>query len=267
MKMDDIAKHNQAFWKKMAGDEGREANRYTRPWLDLEVDMLRAFIRGEVEVLPEPYTYIYPASVLAGVRDKKVLCLAASGGQQSAVFGLLGARVTVFDLTGEQLEADREVARHHGYDVETIQGDMRDLSGLEAGAYDLVYQAVSVCFVPDLREVYGQVVRVVKPGGIYRIEHCHPATQAVEEDSWDGKGYRIQDSYGPGRLDDPEAFEFKHLFSDIFNGLIECGFVISGVWDDPRHLRDTGGEKPGTYDHILGFVAKHFAIVAGKPAG
>lgn len=264
MNLDDIARRNQAFWRKMATDKGRESNRYTRPWPDLEVELLQAYIRGDVNVLPEPYTYIYPASVLAQVRDKEVLCLAASGGQQSVVFGLLGARVTVFDLTGEQLETDREMARHHGYDIKTIQGDMRDLSGLEAGTYDLVYHAVSVCFVPDLREVYRQVARVIRPGGIYRVEHCNPATHAVDDDSWDGEGYRILDSYGPGRLEDPDTAEFRHLMSDIFNGLVESGFSIRGVWDDPRHLRDTGGEKPGTYDHVLGFVAKHFAIVAHK---
>jgi SAM-dependent methyltransferase len=157
------------------------------------------------------------------------------------------------------------MARHHGYEIKTVQGDMRDLSGLEAGAYDLVYQAVSACFVPDLRKVYREVARVVKPGGIYRVEHCNPATHAVDDDSWDGEGYRILDSYGPGRIEDSDTVEFRHLMSDIFNGLIECGFVIRGVWDDPRHLQDTGAEKPGTYDHVLGFVAKHFAIVAEKP--
>jgi hypothetical protein len=59
--------------------------------------------------------------------------------------------------------------------------------------------------------------------------------------------------------------EFRHLLSDIFNGLVDCGFAIRGVWDDPRHLRETGGHEPGTYDHVLGFVAKHFAIMAVKP--
>jgi SAM-dependent methyltransferase len=265
--IDDIARRNQAFWKKMASERGGETSRYTRPWPDLEIGLLEAFIRGDLEMLPEPYTYIYPPSVLAGARDKEVLCLAASGGQQSVVFGLLGSRVTVFDLTGEQLEADREMARHYGYEVKTVQGDMRDLSCFEAGAFDLVYQAVSACFVPDLGEVYRQVARLVKPGGVYRVEHCHPATHTVEEESWDGRGYRIEDPYGPGMVEDPDAVEFTHLMSDIFNGLVECGFVIRGVWDDPRHLRDASAAKPGTYDHLLDFVAKHFAIVAEKPAG
>ena len=39
-----------------------------------------------------------------------VLCLAAGGGQQSVAFALLGANVTVFDLSETQLEHDRLAA-------------------------------------------------------------------------------------------------------------------------------------------------------------
>lgn len=42
-------------------------------------------------------TCIYPAGLLADIDGKDVLCLASGGGQQSAVFSLLGAKVTVVD--------------------------------------------------------------------------------------------------------------------------------------------------------------------------
>jgi len=38
-----------------------------------------------------------------------VLCLASGGEQQSAIFGLLGADVTVLDLCAQQLAGDRQV--------------------------------------------------------------------------------------------------------------------------------------------------------------
>jgi SAM-dependent methyltransferase len=262
--MDDIARRNREFWRKMVRDAGRDANRYTRPWLNLKPDLIRAFSRGDVETLPEPYAYIYPRSVFSGLEGKKVLCLASGGGQQSAVFGILSAEVTVLDLTEEQLEADRKASQHFGYSVTTVEGDMRDLSGLEANTYDLVYQAISMCFVPDVREVYTEVARVVKPGGMYRVGHCNPATQIVDETSWDGEGYSIACIYGAGRIDDPDTFEFRHLLQDIFNGLVECGFVIRGVWEDPRHLCRQRTGEPGTYDHMLGFVQQHFAVVAER---
>ncbi|MET0647531.1 MAG: class I SAM-dependent methyltransferase [Pyrinomonadaceae bacterium] len=57
-----------------------------------------------------------------------MLCLAGGGGRESACFALLGAAVTVFDLSPEQLERDRLAAAHYGTHVETVRGDMRDLS-------------------------------------------------------------------------------------------------------------------------------------------
>lgn len=50
----------------------------------------------------------------------------------------------------------------------------------------------------------------------------------------------------------------------VFNGLIEAGFVIRGVWEDPRHLQHDVQAKPGTYDHMLTFVQEYFCVLAQK---
>ena len=41
------------------------------------------------------------------IAGKGVLCLAGGGGQQSAAFALLGAKVTVLDFSETQLERDK----------------------------------------------------------------------------------------------------------------------------------------------------------------
>lgn len=79
---------------------------------------------------------------------KAVLCLAAGGGQQTAVFGLLGANMTVVDLTEGQLAGDETAAAHYGYPITTVQADMRDLSALPQQAFDRVFQADSTASVP-----------------------------------------------------------------------------------------------------------------------
>jgi 2-polyprenyl-3-methyl-5-hydroxy-6-metoxy-1,4-benzoquinol methylase len=260
--LDEIARRNQQFWNKAVAERGG----YTRPWLDLKKEMVRTFAEGKIEVLPEPYTYIYPQRAFRDVAGKEVLCLASGGGQQSAVFGLLGARVTVMDLTEGQLEGDRKVAEHHGYKITTLKGDMRDLSVFESESFDIVYQAISIVFVPDVRQVYREVARVLRAGGLYRIGYSNPAVQLVEEKSWDGKGYFIPSPYEGGRIEDEEeiSVEFRHLLSDIFNGLIELGFIIKGVWEDPRHIHHNTKVEPGSYAHMLTYVQHHFAILAQK---
>jgi len=263
MEFDDIARQNRLKWE----EDCRQTGQYTKPWLDLRADLVHAFVGGEIEFLPEPYAYVYPAHIFREIRGKDVLCLASGGGQQSAVFGLLGAKTTAYDLTEGQLEADRLAAEHHGYEIRTIQGDMRDLSFFSGAQFDLVYQEISLCFVPDIRRVYREVVRVLRPGGIYRVGHVNPATYMVDAESWDGSAYHISGPYRGGGLSPEECegfYEFRHKFPDIFNGLIDAGLTIESVWEDPRHLRHDLQAAPGTDRHLLNVVQKFFCIVARK---
>jgi len=184
--------------------------------------------------------------MMENVRGMHVLCLAGGGGQQSSVFSLLGAHVTVLDLTPEQLEGDQQAADHYGYSVRTIQGDMRDLSVLPDDHFDRVYQPISTLYVPDLRQVYAGVARVLKPGGLYLSDYAVPLLYMAQDKGWDGTGYTlyITEPYVRGAILETEdgklnfsrgeSFsEFHHLLSDIINGLIAEGLSIRGLWENP----------------------------------
>ena len=160
---DEIAASNQIHWERMAA----EGCGYTIPWLDLDISLFQRYLEGEIQTLPEPYEGLYPVSIFADVQEKEVLCLASGGGQQSAVFGLLGAHVTVVDLAEGQLNGDRKAAAHYGYDVKTVQADMRNLSALEDNSFDLIYQANSIGYVPDVRPVFNEAARVLRKTGLY----------------------------------------------------------------------------------------------------
>ena len=161
---DEVAIANERHWERMV----EEGCGYTIPCLDLDLDTILRYVKGELDPVPERLSVMTPRNILTDVDDKDVLCLASGGGQQSAVFGLLGARVTVVDLAQGQLAGDREAAAHYGYEVTTIQADMRDPSCLDDESFDLVFQATSMGYVPHVREVYSQVARVLRSGGLYR---------------------------------------------------------------------------------------------------
>ncbi|MEZ4557434.1 MAG: class I SAM-dependent methyltransferase [Caldilineaceae bacterium] len=108
--LDAIAAFNRDRWEALVAADVP----YARPLLDLDTAGAAATV--------DPY------GLLGDVAGKEVLCLAAGGGQQSAAFGVLGAHVTVVDITAGQLAKDRQVAEHYGFDVTLIQADMRDLS-------------------------------------------------------------------------------------------------------------------------------------------
>ena len=50
-------------------------------------------------------------------------------------------------------------------ELETIQGDMADLSCFEDGAFDFVFHPCSNCFAEDNRPVWREAYRVLRPGG------------------------------------------------------------------------------------------------------
>ena len=202
--------------------------------------------------------------LLAEVCDRDVLCLASGGGQQSAVLGLLGSRVTVVDLTEGQLVGDRRAADHYGYRVTAIQADMRDLSCLGDETFDMVWQAPSLSYVPDLQPVFAEVYRVLRSGGVYRAEFGNPATQFLDMDAWDGEGYRVTVPYAVRRLEDDDRADYRHFLSDIFNGLVGAGLSILEVQEASYHFRPLGDAEPGGWDHWLTFVGGMFAVVSRK---
>jgi 2-polyprenyl-3-methyl-5-hydroxy-6-metoxy-1,4-benzoquinol methylase len=103
--LNEIAHYNKQHWKALA-----KANVvFTRPYLNLDVASARAKLDSDGQ--------------LGEISGKAVLCLASGGGQQSAAFALLGATVTVVDLSDEQLQRDREVAAHYQVVVPLSAGD------------------------------------------------------------------------------------------------------------------------------------------------
>lgn len=254
---DEVAAANARLWER----EVEEGCGYTIPWLDLDLEMIRQYARGTVEPIPGPLTEMSPRGMLTEVEGRDVLCLACGGGQQSAVFSLLGARVTVVDIAQGQLKGDREAAAHYGYEIRTIHGDMRDLSPLDDDSFDIVY-GTGVCYVPDAREVYRQVARVLRTGGLYRSDWGQPAIHFL---AWDGSGYRIAKPYIE-RIDRREngGIEFRHYIDDIFNGLLEAGLSIRQVEDLSRHVKPDSEAPPGAWNHESAYVGGRFVVVAQK---
>lgn len=259
-KPDRVASANRECWDRAV----KEGAGCTRPYLDLDVEAFRAYRERETGVLPKPCCDSPDyRMVMAEARGRDVLCLGAGGGQQSALFSLLGARVTVLDLCEGQLEGDRRAAAHYGYDVTTIQGDMRDLSDLAEGSFDIVY-GTGTCYVPEVREVYVGVARVLRTEGLYRADFMNPATEFVDWTDWDGIGYRITKPYAQRERQRPDGMiEFRHYLSDILNGLLQTGFSIQRVFESRPEL-PAPETRPGTYAHWSAFIGAGFTVVARK---
>lgn len=259
--MDELAKYNIERWEALVEADAV----FTRPALNLDPISARELLD--------------PEGRLGEVDGKDVLCLACGGGRQSVAFALLGADVTVFDLSEAQLRRDREAAARFGVDINIQQGDMRDLSRFEDAAFDLVYHGYSLGFVPNARAVFQQVARVLRRGGLYNFMCANPFFMGTQEKDWNGEGYTIKHPYVNGAeitYEDQEWVydrsksvapilaprEFRHTLSELVSGLVGQGFVIEHISDYSDFDPDSNAE-PGTWDHFVSIAPPWLSFWAG----
>lgn len=244
----DILTHNRIAWDKWAQD----GDRWTLPVSPAEIAAARA---GEwavylTEEKPVPRDW-FPAD-LHGV---DVLCLASGGGQQGPILAAAGASVTVFDNSPEQLSRDALVARREGLDIRTVQGDMRDLSAFAGGSFDLIFHPVSNIFVPEVRPVWRECYRVLRPGGALLMGTVNPIEYAFDRALADAEGifqlkyplpYSDATDISEGervKLYGPHApYEFSHTLEDQIGGQLDAGFVLTGFYEARK-----GDDRLGRY--------------------
>jgi len=138
---------------------------------------------------------------------------------------------------------------------------MRGLSCLDDETFDMVY-GTAICYVPGTRLVYSEVARVLRQGGVFRVDFGQPAVHFV---AWDGDGYRITKPYFQkiNRREDG-AIEFRHYMDDIFNGLIDVGLSIRRVVDLSRNKKPDPQSPPGSWVPEDLYIGGVFVIVATK---
>ena len=193
-------------------------------------------LRGEWEVFLTP-TKPVPHRWFGELRGKKLLGLASGGGQQMPVFSALGARCTVLDYSPLQVESERRVAEREGYDIRIIRGDMTKPLPFEDGEFDIVFHPVSNCYVEEVRPIWRECHRVLKPGGALLSGVDHYVNYIVDETET-----RIVNALPFNPLRNPEQMkqledadagvQFSHSLEEQIGGQLEAGFMLLELYED-----------------------------------
>ncbi len=215
-------------------------NKFTVPVSHEEIEAART---GEFSVLltetkPVPHEWFPP------FRGMDLLGLACGGGQQGPIFAALGAKVTILDNSPAQLEQDRLVAEREGLHILTVEGDMRDLSAFHDASFDLIFHPVSNVFVPEVRPVWKEAYRVLRPGGVLLAGFGNSiyflfGTHIDEQETLQLKysiPYSDLENLDPEDLDqaieEGSPLEYGHSLTDQIGGQIDAGFAITGFYED-----------------------------------
>ncbi|MFW5739059.1 MAG: class I SAM-dependent methyltransferase [Myxococcota bacterium] len=239
----DVRSYNRQAWNRQVA----EGNPWTVP---VTSEQIRRARQGDWQVVLTP-TKPVPRAWFGDLDGARVLGLASGGGQQGPILAAAGARVTIVDNAPAQLRHDREVAEREGLAIDVVEGDMRDLSAFEEGAFDLVFHPVANCFVPDVRPVWRDVFRVLRPGGAVLAGMCNPVMFIFDDKANAERSalivrhtipYSDLTSISEEELDEYREMgapmSFGHSLEDLIGGQLDAGLVMTRFYEDTWREED-----------------------------
>ncbi|WP_433161596.1 class I SAM-dependent methyltransferase [Kribbella sp. CA-247076] len=217
----------------------------------------------------------FELDLVGDVKDKRVLHLACSCGDQVLSWATLGATAIGIDISDVAIEMAERKATETGIAAEFRQADMFDLP-VDLVKLDLIYLSWgAVCWVPDLNEFARILAERLRPGGSVLMCDHHPIWEvlavrgdnqlAVAGDYFGRSTPRADtdDAKRPvgarGQTKPPPFSAFVWPASDVVMALINAGLQLTAFFEAPA---------PEIYDG-LGVSASqlpaYYAIKATKP--
>lgn len=250
--MNEVSKYNAQVWDRLVEEKSGFASTVS------------------ARVLNDPQKHINIYNWLPeGVRGKKVLCLAAGGGKHAPLYAAGGADVTVLDVSEAMLEKDRLMAEKHDFRIRRVQACMTNMEMFDRCEFDLIMQPVSSCYIENLDALYAEVERVLKPAGVYIVQHKQPFSLQCSPFPEVSKYLVHTEGHHQGPLPpvhgsehrEQGALEFLHPLEALLGGLCRKGFMIEDV-REPWHGRPDA--TPGSFAHRSHYVPPYVAVKARK---
>ena len=196
--------------------------------------------QGDWQVVLTPNIPV-PKAWFGDLKGKRVLGLASGGGQQMPVFAALGAICTVFDLSDEQLNSERMVARREGYAIEVIKGDMTKPLPFLDNSFDLIFHPVSNCYIRQVQPVWNECYRVLKPGGALLAGLDNGINFLFDEDSLVITHKLPQDPLSQADWEETikanpyESLQFSTPIQEQVGGQLKAGLMLTDIFEDSNN--------------------------------
>ncbi|WP_214801379.1 class I SAM-dependent methyltransferase [Exiguobacterium sp. ERU656] len=183
------------------------------------------------------------------VNGKRIANLCGSNGRKAVPLALLGADVTVFDISEENRRYALELAACTGTEIEYIVGDIYEMDlNRYRNQFDVLYLEGGILhYFHDLEAFAAILFALLKPGGKLILSDYHPIKHCIDEESQYIPRYFDQEIYEENiayqaHFDPAEQTEFPkvmlrhYTMSEIVNTVIRSGFTLEQLdehrgWD------------------------------------
>ncbi len=192
------------------------------------------------------------------VRGLRIANPCGSNGRIAVPLALLGASVTVFDISEENERYAMELAKCAGVDIQYIVGDFYDVSSSQyASFFDMAYLEGGVLhYFNEINRLMQLLYTIIKPAGELVLSDFHPFRKLLSSGSSAMSAPQTKGDYFDSALHAGDV-AYKHFFpeeqqgdfpdcllrfytlSEIINAVINAGFTMKEFsehpnWDDPR---------------------------------
>lgn len=165
--------------------------------------------------------------------------LCGSNGRKPVPLSLMGANVTIFDVSEENRRYALELATCAQTSIDYVVGDVYDLDVSKyEGRFDLLYlEGAILHYFDDLKRLCNILYSILKPGGSMILSDYHPLKRCIGPEStympiyFDNELHEEDIAYKSffdkdEQNDFPDVLLTHHALSDIINSVITTGFQI-----------------------------------------
>ena len=225
------------FWRQHNGEPAELAEK-------LAADPLRALKRF--------------AAYFDAFEGVRIANICGSCGKKAVPLALLGAEVTVFDLSADNCRYATELAAAAGAALDYQVGNALEIDMARYGeAFDVAFMEGGVLsYFHDLAQFMAVLNRLLRPGGRLILSDFHPFNKITDAlgleqptmsyfstDVYEGEMAHARFYEGEMRQSFPKCSHRKYTISEIINAVLDAGFTLRRFDEHPAWFRhDLPGE-------------------------
>lgn len=193
------------------------------------------------------------------VKGIKIANICGSCGKKAIPLSILGALVTVFDISKENKRYACETAKAAGTQIEYIVGDVMDIDmSMYGGYFDIVFMEGGILhYFHDIEQFMGVMNNLLKNDGKMICSDFHPIHKFIDTN---GLGNKTTDYFSTEiiecemahakfydeekRKTFPTCYLRRYTISEIINSVINNGFTIKHFEEYPSW---TNEKLPGEF--------------------
>ena len=208
-------------------------------------------------------------SEVGDVSGKRILNLLGSKGNKAVCFALLGADVTVVDLSSENKRYAMELAEAAGVSLTYIVNDVLELQDEELSTFDIVILEMGVLhYFNDLHPLFQKVSTLLKETGVFIVRDYHPIISktlrikngeaVLDGDYFKEELLEVDVAYSkllPTQVQQKLEKNIirQWMLSEVVNALINAGFKLKKMNEDQGvHWAFPTGSPEGIADRLPG---------------